>query len=66
MGLIFAMSILGLILGRTMIGRLNQEAVVNILSWLLMFLSFIYSIGIHNLLKYYYIKRLALPTEDER
>ena len=56
MGLIFAMSILGLGIGKTMVGRLNQDVVVSILVSLMLFMSFLYSIGIHNLLKCYYIR----------
>jgi hypothetical protein len=57
-GLILAMCVLGLFLGKTMIGKLNQDTVVVILVSIMIFMSFLLSLGTHNILKYYYIRKV--------
>ncbi|MHB1395123.1 MAG: hypothetical protein ACYCYE_19145 [Clostridia bacterium] len=57
MGIIFAMSILGLGIGRVMVGKVSQDIAVTILVTCLMFMGFLHAIGTHNLLKYYFAKK---------
>lgn len=64
MGLILAMAILGLSIGKTMVGRANQDVVVAILISIMLFMSFLYSIGMHNLLKYYYIRAMQRSANN--
>lgn len=56
LALIIAMSVLGLSMGR-MLYNSNQETVITILVSLLLFMSFLFTTGTHNFLKYYLIKR---------
>ena len=58
MGIIFAMSILGLGAGRAMVGNVNQDVAVTILVTCLIFMGFLHSIGTHNILKYYLAKKV--------
>ncbi|WP_291300777.1 hypothetical protein [Desulfosporosinus sp. BICA1-9] len=57
MGIIFAAGILGLGIGRLLIGKVSQDLVVALLVIGLMFFGFLFSIGTHNILKYYYAKK---------
>ncbi len=56
LGIIFAMAILGLGIGKALIGNVSQDGVVFILAGCMLFFSFLYTIGTHNLLKFYYLK----------
>lgn len=57
MGIIFAAGLLGLGIGRTLLGNTSQDIVVTVLVVGLIFLGFLFSMGSHNLLKYYLAKR---------
>jgi hypothetical protein len=56
MGIIFAAGVLGLGIGGVLIKKMDQVSVVAILVVGLIFLSFLFCIGIHNLLKYHFLK----------
>lgn len=58
MGIIFAAGLLGLGIGRVLLGKISKDTVVAILVIGLMFLGFLFSIGTHNFLKYYYAKKI--------
>ena len=58
MGIIFAMGLLGLGVGRLLLGKINQDTAVTILIIGLIFLGFLFSIGSHNILKYFLANRL--------
>lgn len=56
LALFIAMSVLGLSMGR-LLYITSQEVVITILVSLLLFLSFLFTTGAHNFLKYYFIRR---------
>lgn len=53
--IIFPMAILGLGIGKSLYS-VSQEKIVLIIVACMLFMAFLFSIGIHNLLRYYYIK----------
>ncbi|MCX7745460.1 MAG: hypothetical protein N2645_01020 [Clostridia bacterium] len=57
MGIIFAAGLLGLSLGRVLLGKTSQDTVVAILVIGLIFLGFLFSIGTHNFIKFYFAKK---------
>lgn len=55
--IIFPMAILGLCIGKSLY-LIGQDKVVLIIVACMLFMAFIFSIGIHNLLRYYYMKAM--------
>jgi len=56
-GMIFASGLFGLGIGRLLLAKISQDIVVAVLVIGLIFLGFLFSMGTHNLLKYYLAKK---------
>ncbi|MHB1484137.1 MAG: hypothetical protein ACYCYI_05690 [Saccharofermentanales bacterium] len=57
MGIIIASELFGLGVGRVLLNKINQDTVVAILAMVLILLGFLYLSGVHNILKFYFIRK---------
>lgn len=58
-GIIITASFMGLGIGRLFRGQnMSQDTVVLVLSFLLLILGFLFSMGTHNFMKYYFLKKI--------
>ncbi len=60
LSLFMATSLLGIFWGKSFIGA-KQDMIISIMVSLLIFMAFLYSVGILNLLKYYFMKSVFKP-----
>lgn len=56
-GLIVASSLFGLGVGKILLNKISQDTVVALLVVIFLFLGFLFLSGVHNLLKYYFIRK---------
>lgn len=57
MVLIIASGFLGLSIGRVLLGKISQDTAYTIMITLLIFLGLLFSVGTHNFIKHYFVKK---------